>query len=223
MSKPFLIARAVSKSYGHGRVQALRAIDLSVAAGEIVAITGPSGSGKSTLLALLGLLDRPSSGQILVDGVDLSSIANPYAFRASTLGFVFQSHHLLPAMTLLENVEAPMIALGIARKLRRERATALLQQMDLAHRADFLPAEVSGGERQRTAVARALVNEPRLLLADEPTGNLDSGNGVRVLELIIAHARKRGLTALIASHNQEIVERCDRYIAIKDGGLSATG
>lgn len=219
MNNQFLIARSVSKNYDQGRVLALRAIDLSLAAGEIVAVTGPSGSGKSTLLSLLGLLDRPSAGHIRVDDVDLSTVDNPYAFRASTVGFVFQSHHLLPAMTLLENVEAPMIALGIPRRLRQAKAMALLQQMDLAHRMGFLPAEVSGGERQRAAVARALANDPKLLLADEPTGNLDSENGVRVLELIVAHARDRGLTALIATHNQDIVERCDRCIALKDGLL----
>jgi lipoprotein-releasing system ATP-binding protein len=160
MSEEFLIVRSLSKSYDQGRVQALRDVDLTLAAGEIVAVTGASGSGKSTLLSLVGLLDQPTSGEVRVAGVDLASIADPYAYRARTMGFVFQAHHLLPAMTLAENVEAPMIALGMAKRMRRARALSMLQQMELAHRADFLPADVSGGERQRAAVARALANDP---------------------------------------------------------------
>jgi ABC-type lipoprotein export system ATPase subunit len=219
MSEEFLIVRSLSKSYDQGRVEALRDVDLTLAAGEIVAVTGASGSGKSTLLSLVGLLDQPTSGEVRVAGVDLASIADPYAYRARTMGFVFQAHHLLPAMTLAENVEAPMIALSMAKRTRRARALFMLQQMELAHRADFLPADVSGGERQRAAVARALANDPQLLLADEPTGNLDSENGMKVIGLIIEHARKRGLTALIATHNKEIVDWCDRYIVIKDGRI----
>jgi ABC-type lipoprotein export system ATPase subunit len=182
-----------------------------------VAVTGPSGCGKSTLLSLIGLLDRPTSGRVRIGGADLSGIARPAAFRARRIGFVFQFHHLVPTMTLAENVAAPMVALGVGRRRRRLRAQALLEQVDLVHRADFLPSRVSGGERQRAAVARALSNEPPVILADEPTGNLDSRNGAVVVDLLLQHARREGALVIIATHNPEIARLGDRHLALLDG------
>lgn len=220
MSKPLLVVDRVCKSYEGGTVPALRGVSFEVAAGEVAAIMGPSGCGKSTLLSLIGLLDRPTEGEISVAGKRLGEIASPYAYRAETVGFVFQDHHLLPAMTLLENVEAPMIALRVPKAVRCRRAMEMLERMGLEHRAQFLPAKVSGGERQRAAVARALANGPRLLLADEPTGNLDSANGNLVIELFMSHARDHGLTVLMATHNPEIAAWADRKLAMRDGLLA---
>ncbi|MCK6425204.1 MAG: ABC transporter ATP-binding protein [Burkholderiaceae bacterium] len=214
-----LRVEALGRDYEEGRVQALRDIGFRAEAGQCIALTGPSGCGKSTLLSLLGLLDRPSRGRILLAGEDLAQVRDAAAFRARRVGFVFQFHHMLPTMTLQENVEAPMIALGLGRRERRERAAAMLEQVDLAARAHFLPAQVSGGERQRAAVARALVNAPTLLLADEPTGNLDSRNGQRVVDLLVAQARERGALVLVATHNPEIAAALDRRIALRDGAL----
>jgi len=219
MTEPLLRVEEVAKTYEDGTVAALRGVSFQLAAGEVVGLTGPSGCGKSTLLSLIGLLDRPTSGRIVVAGRDLSQVRDPYGYRAATVGFVFQDHHLLPAMTLLENVEAPMIALRVPRAQRRVRAMALLDEMDLGHRAHFLPARVSGGERQRAAVARALANRPSLLLADEPTGNLDSGNGNRVIELFVSHARNLGLSVLLATHNPEIAAWCSRVLSMRDGQM----
>lgn len=221
MSEPLLSAQHVSKTYDDGRVLALDGISITLAQGESVAIMGPSGCGKSTLLSLIGLLDQPTSGLIMVDGQLLATIKDPYTFRSRMVGFIFQDHHLIPSMTLLENVEAPMIALALAKRARQERAMALLEQMGLMSRADALPAEVSGGERQRAAVSRALANRPRLLLADEPTGNLDSANGVRVVELFMNHARQHGLGIVMATHNPEVAACCDRVILMRDGRIES--
>jgi len=221
MADQLLVVHQVCKSYDNGRVLALNGVSLTMAAGESVAIMGPSGCGKSTLLSLIALLDAPTSGQILVAGRDLALVKDPYAYRAHTVGFVFQDHHLLAAMTLLENVEAPMIALGLPRRERRERALWLLDQMDLLARAHFLPAQISGGERQRAAVGRALANRPSLLLADEPTGNLDSTNGLRVIELFISQARQHGLGIVMATHNPEIAAWCDRVVCMRDGEIES--
>ncbi len=207
----------LGRDYDHGAVRALHAVDFTAGRGETVALTGPSGCGKSTLLSLIGLLDRPSRGCIRVDGIDLAGVQHGAAFRARRVGFVFQFHHMVPTMTLQENVEAPMVALGLPRAVRHKRAAALLSSMDLDTRAGFLPAQVSGGERQRAAVARALVNQPDLLLADEPTGNLDSRNGQRVIELLVQHARSQRAVLLVATHNQEIAAAMDRRIALRDG------
>jgi putative ABC transport system ATP-binding protein len=214
-----LSVEGLGRDYEGGSVQALRDVAFSVGRGQTVALTGPSGCGKSTLLSLIGLLDRPSHGRILLDGADLAQVRDVHAFRARCVGFVFQFHHMLPTMTLQENVEAPMIALGLPRQARRERAAAMLAQVDLASRAHFLPAQVSGGERQRAAVARALVNEPAVVLADEPTGNLDTGNGRRVIELLITQARARHALVLVATHNPEIAAALDRHIELRDGRL----
>jgi putative ABC transport system ATP-binding protein len=223
MNTPMLIVEGLCRDYESGGVQALREVSFTAAAGRSVALTGPSGCGKSTLLSLIGLLDRPSRGRIQVAGQDLAQVRDAHAFRARQVGFVFQFHHLLPTMTLLENVEAPMVALGLPRRERRERAAAMLDRVDLGARAHFLPAQVSGGERQRAAVARALVNQPALLLADEPTGNLDSRNGQRVVDLLVAQARERGALVLMATHNPEIATALDQRIELRDGAVVQAG
>jgi putative ABC transport system ATP-binding protein len=210
----------VFKDFDRGLVPALRGLSFEVAAGEVVALTGASGCGKSTLLSLIGLLDRPSAGRIWVARQDLARVRDVYGYRAQTVGFVFQFHHMIPSMTLAENVEAPMVALGVRRAERRRRACGMLERVGLSHRVDFLPGRVSGGERQRAAVARALVNDPALILADEPTGNLDSANGARVIDLFISHARERGVTVLMATHNHDITAVADRVIELQDGRVA---
>ena len=216
---PMLIVDGLCRDYEGGGVQALRDVGFTAEAGRSVALTGPSGCGKSTLLSLIGLLDRPTRGRILLGGEDLAQVRDAHAFRARRVGFVFQFHHMVPTMTLQENVEAPMIALGLGRAERRERAADMLAQVDLAARAHFLPAQVSGGERQRAAVARALVNQPAVLLADEPTGNLDSRNGQRVIELLLTQARERAALVLVATHNPEIAAALDAHIELRDGAV----
>jgi ABC-type lipoprotein export system ATPase subunit len=185
----------------------------------VVALTGPSGCGKSTLLSILGLLDQPTYGLVRIAGEDLAQVRSANMFRARHIGFVFQFHHMVPTMTLLENVMAPMIALGVPSAERKHRAAELLAQMGLSARATFLPAHVSGGERQRAAVARALINRPQLILADEPTGNLDSKNGELVINLLIEHARSQSALVLLATHNPEIARAANRQLALRDGRL----
>lgn len=219
MPEPLLCVRDLHMSYDHGRVLALRGVSLSAKAGESVAVMGPSGCGKSTLLSLIGLLDVPDSGRIVVDGQVLAEVRDASAYRARCVGVVFQDHHLIPAMTVQENVEAPMLSLGLPRRERHDRARQLLGQLDLLPRAAALPGEISGGERQRAAVGRALANRPQLLLADEPTGNLDAENGGRVVELFLALAREQGLAILMATHNPEIAARCDRLVRMRDGRI----
>jgi putative ABC transport system ATP-binding protein len=218
---PLLQVQGLCRSHDGGVVQALVDVSFEAHAGQTVALTGPSGCGKSTLLSLIGLLDRPSRGRVCVGGTDLAqfSSAQAYAYRAQRVGFVFQFHHMVPTMTLLENVAAPMVALGVRRRERLLRAAAMLDEVDLGSRAHFLPSKVSGGERQRAAVARALVNQPALVLADEPTGNLDTGNGQRVIALLAAQARNRGALVLVATHNPDIAGAMDRRLALLDGRL----
>jgi len=217
----FLTVENLSKTYENGTVNALSGVSFSVAKGEVVAFMGPSGCGKSTLLGILGSLERPSRGRVLLEGRNIFDIRPLHAFRARSVGFVFQFHHLVPAMTLLENVEAPLLPLGNPRKARSERATNLLCETGLGHRLRFLPAHVSGGERQRAAVARALANDPPLVLADEPTGNLDSAAGSCVMDLLLRCARSRGATVLIATHNPAVAGRADRVLRLKDGVLES--
>lgn len=178
---------------------ALRDIDLQVDQGEFVAIVGPSGSGKSTLLHIMGGLDRPSSGEVRVNRASLNSAADLHEFRLRTVGFVFQFHHLIPVLTALENVELPMVALGLSRADRRRRAADLLARVGLEGRVEHLPADLSGGESQRVAVARALANNPPLILADEPTGELDSENGKAIVNLL-AGLNREGRTVVIVTH-----------------------
>jgi putative ABC transport system ATP-binding protein len=214
-----LLLTNVTRTYPKAGVSALSGVSLTVCAGEVVAITGPSGSGKSTLLQLMGGLDHPSSGEILYDGRPLSAWGSLPRFRAEQLGFVFQFHHLLSSMTLLENVAAPLLPLGLAARVRRERALAQLAAANLSDRAHFLPASVSGGERQRCAVCRALVNHPHLVLADEPTGNLDSENAHRVMGRLISHAHEERAIVVIATHNPEMARLADRTLCLRDGRI----
>jgi lipoprotein-releasing system ATP-binding protein len=218
-------ARGVEKTYDDGtrRVAVLSGVDLDVEPGEMLAIMGPSGSGKSTLLHLLGALDRPDAGRIEVAGQDLASLrgAALAAFRNRTLGFVFQFHQLLPDFTAVENVLIPgRIAGGDLSALRR-RATALLEEVGLADRADHFPNQLSGGERQRVALSRALLLEPPLLLADEPTGNLDPKSGNQVFDLLAELQARHRATVVLVTHNPEIARRCGRLLRLEEGVLQA--
>jgi len=216
-----VIVDQVSKRFG--RVSALRELSLRVEPGEAVAISGRSGSGKSTLLALIGGLERPDSGEILIDDHALWQTARPARARREVVGFVFQRHLLLGALSARANVEVPLLGAGVHRAARRRRALELLDQVGLADRAEHRPSELSGGESQRVAVARALANEPRLLLADEPTGALDSVTSERVLDLLF-HLRDRlGMTLLVVSYDRSVGARADRTITLVDGTLEAAG
>jgi lipoprotein-releasing system ATP-binding protein len=206
---------------GERRVEVLRGADLVVEPGEIVAIVGPSGSGKSTLLHLLGGLDRPDGGEVSIGGESLSGRrgAALAAFRNRTIGFVFQFHQLLPDFTALENVMLPGRIAGRDPRETLERASALLGEVGLAERVDHFPNQLSGGERQRVALCRALALDPPLLLADEPTGNLDPASGERVLELLLALQARHGTTGVLVTHNPEVAGRCARILALHEGVL----
>jgi ABC-type lipoprotein export system ATPase subunit len=207
----------VSRAYG--RAEVLHEVSLRVEPGELVALTGPSGSGKTTVLQLIGALDRPTSGQIQVDDVSVGELRRPALFRRRTVGFVFQLHYLLPALSARENVELPMMAAHVPRSARVARALELLAEVDLADVAARSPADLSGGERQRVAIARALANHPALVLADEPTGSLDTAASRRVGELLGRVRDRRGTTVIVASHDPTIRELADRAIALVDGRI----
>jgi putative ABC transport system ATP-binding protein len=211
----------VSKSFG--AIRALSEISLEVRAGEAVAIAGRSGSGKSTLLSLIGGLAQPDRGRVLIDGRALWRDAHPVRARREVVGFVFQRHLLLETLSAQANVEVPLIGAGVHRSERRRRARALLAEVGLAERATHLPRELSGGERQRVAVARALANEPRLLLADEPTGALDSGTSERVLDLLFGLRDRRGMTMIVVSYDPAVGARADRTVTLSDGRLEDAG
>jgi ABC-type lipoprotein export system ATPase subunit len=215
---PLLKAEGLTRIYPDGAVRALRGVSLAVTAGESVAITGPSGCGKSTLLHLLGGLDRPTSGEVYFEGAPLGAL-DLDAFRARRIGFVFQSFHLLPTLSALENVQVPMFEGPWPRGERVARAVRLLDEVGLAHRRDHIPSRLSVGERQRVAIARALANEPALLLADEPTGNLDSVAQAEVLELLGRLRRERSLTLVLVTHSPEVASAADRVIKIRDGRI----
>ena len=187
-----LEAKALTREFDDGQVKALRGVDLTIQEGEFIAIVGPSGCGKSTLLQLLGTLDRPTSGTLLYRGQSLPDLPNPAAYRAHEVGFIFQAFHLLPTFTAVENVQIPMFETDRSASERRERAVELLKLVGLEPRLDHFPSKLSGGERQRVAIARSLANEPSLLLADEPTGNLDSENAHAILDLIIRLQQEQG-------------------------------
>ena len=210
-----MVVDGVSKKFG--RVVAVREASLRLAPGEFVALNGPSGCGKSTLLNMIGSLQRPDSGSIKVDGHSITSLDSTSAYRQATVGFVFQLHHLLPILTAGSNVEVPLIGAGVSRRERRERARELLAEVGLAERVDHLPSQLSGGERQRVAVARALANRPRLLLADEPTGALDSGSSLRVLDLLASLRERYGMTMLVVSYDPEVGRHADRTVRMADG------
>ena len=210
-------ARGVAKSFDAGRIHALRGMDLTVGKGEFVALTGPSGCGKSTLLHLIAALDRPDAGTIAVSGHELETEHDLDHYRARHVGLVFQLHNLLPTLTAAENVQVPMFEAERSARDRRARALELLRLVGLADRAQNRPAEMSGGERQRVAVARALANEPPLVLADEPTGSLDSKAGAQILDLLEELRRARGLTLLVVTHDVAIAARADRIVRMLDG------
>ena len=218
---PLLVVEALCRHFDRGTVKALDGVSFEAGAGEVVALMGPSGCGKSTLLSIVGLLDRPTSGRVSIAADDIARVRQPATFRSRHIGFIFQFHHMVSTMTLLENVAAPMIALGVPRAERHRRASELLDRMNLSARANFLPTRVSGGERQRAAVARALINRPLVIMADEPTGNLDSHNGRLVTELLIEHARAQHALVLLATHNPEIAAVADRRLQMRDGHLMA--
>lgn len=213
--------RAISKTYGLGGpapVPVLRDLNLTVGKGEVVALVAPSGSGKSTLLHIAGLLDTADSGQVVLNGRDMTGLGDRERTEArrQELGFVYQFHHLLPEFSAAENIILPQLANAVSDAKARARAAELLEKVGLSHRGDHRPAELSGGEQQRVAFCRALANEPALLLADEPTGNLDPGTSDKVFEVLMGLVRDTGLSALIATHNLELAARMDRVIRLAD-------
>jgi len=213
-----LRATDLVRTYSDGDVRALRGVSLSVRPKESVAIVGPSGCGKSTLLHLLGGLDRPTSGEVFYEGKALSTL-DLDDFRAREVGFVFQSFYLLPTLTAQENVQVPMFEAAGPRAERVERAARLLDEVGLSHRRNQRPQKLSVGERQRVAIARALANEPKLLLADEPTGNLDSVNQAEVLQLLGRLREERGLTLVVVTHSPDVAGAADRVIRMRDGKI----
>jgi lipoprotein-releasing system ATP-binding protein len=222
MSEIMLSLDAISKSYNKGKpaeVQVLRGASLTVAKGEVVALVAPSGAGKSTLLHIAGLLDTADSGQMRLDGTDLAGLSDSKRtnVRRRDIGFIYQFHHLLPEFTALENITLPQLANGVSRAHADARARDLLAQVGVGHRADHRPAALSGGEQQRVAFCRALANGPRLLLADEPTGNLDPATSDQVFGTLMALVRDTGLSALIATHNMELAARMDRIVRLEAG------
>jgi putative ABC transport system ATP-binding protein len=216
---PLLSAEHLRKVYPDGKVVALDDVSLAIAPGEHVAVMGPSGCGKSTLLNLLGALDRPDSGEVFFEGVPLSRQPSLARLRSRKVGFVFQSFHLLPTLTALENVQVPMFGGPLSASGRAEKARALLEIVGILHRARHTPSRLSVGERQRVALARALANDPVVLLADEPTGNLDTRATAEVLDLFASLNRDRGLTLVVVTHSPEVARRCGRVLWMSDGRL----
>jgi putative ABC transport system ATP-binding protein len=212
-----VLAEHVSRRYGSALV--LDDVSFEVAPGELVALSGRSGSGKTTLLQLLGSLDRPTSGRIRVDDIEVERLTAPAQFRRDVVGFVFQLHYLLPSLSAQQNIELPLVAAHIGRAERAQRAQSLLDEIGLGDRARALPSDLSGGERQRIAVARALAGRPRLILADEPTGALDSNAAARVWKLLSDVRDNHGTTVIVASHEQALAEHTDRALQIVDGRL----
>lgn len=225
MSDPVLHLQGLHKTYNTGlpgEVQVLRGVDLTVTAGEVVALVAPSGAGKSTMLHIAGLLDVPDSGTVSLVGQDMTGLSDRKrtAARRSDIGFIYQFHHLLPEFSALENIVLPQLSAGTARKAAEARARELLDRVGIAPRADHRPAALSGGEQQRVAFCRALANQPRLLLADEPTGNLDPETSDQVFGALMELVRGTGLSALIATHNMELAARMDRVVRMDAGRLS---
>ena len=223
MSELLYEVRNVSRFFRRGEqtIRALDAITLEIGAGQFVALEGPSGSGKTTLLQLLGALDRPSEGHVVFDGRDLADLPDDAlaTLRLDAFGFVFQQFNLIPTLTSLENVEAALAPKGLEERQLRQRAELLLGEVGLADRAEHVPAQLSGGEQQRVAIARALAAEPRVVLADEPTGNLDTSTGRDVIELLTSLAARRGTTIVVATHDVELAARAPRRLAMRDGRL----
>ncbi|WP_327281903.1 ABC transporter ATP-binding protein [Streptomyces sp. NBC_01205] len=222
---PMLVVDGLHRSFGSGKraVHALRGVSFEVERGVLTALKGRSGSGKTTLLNLVGGLDTPSGGTVVLDGTDLAALDEPglLALRRDRIGFVFQSFGLLPVLTAVENVGVPMRMRGIPAKQREERARTLLALVGLAEHAEQRPGELSGGQQQRVAVARALANEPALIIADEPTGQLDSETGHSIMQLLRAVVRSEGVTVLVATHDSALIELADRVVELRDGRIHA--
>lgn len=218
--------RKLTKVFGSGetRVEALRGVDLAIELGEMVAIMGPSGSGKSTLMCLLGAVDTPTSGQVLLEDVDLSTMSDEERtiIRRRRLGFIFQSFNLLPMMTAIENVALPLELDGVSTRDAKQRALEALELVDISHRKGHLPGMMSGGEQQRVAIARALAIRPAMLLADEPTGNLDSANSQHVIELLRQLVEEQQQTVVLVTHDPAVAEAADRVIRLRDGMVDRT-
>ena len=224
MNDAVLELKGVTKTYNAGQpnqIDVLRGIDLSISAGEVVALVAPSGAGKSTLLHIAGLLDTPKSGDVLLAGREMTRLNDRArtSARRDDVGFIYQFHHLLPEFSATENVTLPQLAAGISRPAADARSMALLERVEVAHRAGHRPAELSGGEQQRVAFCRALANQPKLLLADEPTGNLDPETSERVFSTLLDLVRETGLSALIATHNLELAAKMDYQIRLDAGAL----
>ena len=221
---PFVFeAAGLIKEYDEGRVHALRGVDFQIGDGEFVAIVGPSGSGKTTLLQMLGALDRPSAGTLSYRGESLPDLTDDATYRAREIGFIFQAFHLLPTFTAIENVMMPMFENDLSGSARTARARELLKAIGLEQRVDHFPSKLSGGERQRVAIARSLANSPSVLLADEPTGNLDSKNAVLILDLLTDLHRQRQMTLILITHDMTVARRASRAIQMKDGRIIFDG
>lgn len=219
MADPTIELKEVTKIYPDGNVRALDHLSLAITKGEFVSVMGPSGSGKSTLLNLIGSLDTPTSGQILIEGVDLGEVRGLAKFRAETVGFVFQMHNLLPALTAYENILTPSTSLKTDGKRSRQRAKELLEMVGLKDRMGHRPNQLSGGERQRVAVARALINDPAIILADEPTGSLDTESGNQVMELLKQINQEQGRTIIAVTHDPRVARFTQRIVDLLDGRI----
>lgn len=223
MSKIVLQAKNLSKDYVQGKeaLTVLHDVNFTIQTGESVALVGPSGAGKSTLLHILGLLDTATKGDLTIDGHMAATLSERKrtALRLSSIGFVYQFHHLLPEFSALENIVVPQMIAGISRSMAAERASLLLKNVGLEHRLNHRPGKLSGGEQQRVAIVRALANQPKLLLADEPTGNLDPQTADGVFDMLMTAIKEREMGALIATHNMELAKRMDRILEIKDGTI----
>ncbi len=217
-----IVLKDIEKTYriGEAKYPVLKGIDLEIESGEFIALMGPSGSGKSTLLNIVGCLDRPSGGRFLLLGQDISLTSDDELARVrrEELGFIFQTFNLIGRISVQKNVEVPMMLSGVPRDERKTRAIKLLKSLDIAHRINFCPVNISGGERQRVAIARALANDPKIIIADEPTGNLDLKNSSEVMN-ILTKLNKDGRTIIMVTHNPEITENCSRVIRLRDGRI----
>ncbi len=218
-SEPILTVSSLRKAYESGQIQALDGVDLTIEAGEFVSISGSSGSGKSTLLQLLGGLDTPTSGEILFKGESLGRAVDLDLYRQQHVGFIFQAFHLLPSLKVIENVQVPWLGTGAHAGHEIEKAQALLEEIGLGHRLNQYPGQLSAGERQRVAIARSLANDPEILLADEPTGNLDTANTGKIMELLTRLQRTRNMTLILVTHEDHIAQSAPRHIRMQDGRI----
>jgi ABC-type lipoprotein export system ATPase subunit len=216
---PLLEVVDVHRDFDGGHVLALRGVSLTIRKGEFVALIGSSGSGKSTLLGLLGALDAADKGEVRFNGESITRLADPAGFRSKHIGFIFQAFHLLPTLTALENVQVPMFETSWSISERQRRARELLAAVGMDHRLDHLPNKLSGGERQRVAIARSLANEPSIMLADEPTGNLDSRNAFQILELLKRLHKEQGMTLILVTHDMHVARAADRIVTMRDGAI----